>query len=78
MAVISYDTIFKLQHCDERYVDEYFNTDFIIEYILPIAYGKNRLYYDVIPYPEHLRNKYDIRNDTFMEVSNFQTLLEYI
>jgi hypothetical protein len=77
MALSRYDAIFKLQQCEERYVDEYFTRDFIIENILPIARAKNRLYYEVIQYPEYLRNKYDIINDTFIEVSNFQTLLEY-
>jgi hypothetical protein len=77
MASISYNSIFKIGHCDERYLDM-FSKSFIEHTILPIASQQNRYLSDTILYPEHLRNKYDVTKDPYNYVYDYTDLLRYV
>ncbi len=78
MASISYNSIFKIGQCEERYLDKMFSKTFIEHVILPIAARQNRYFSDTVLYPEHLRNKYDVTEDTYDEVCDYPTLLRYV
>jgi hypothetical protein len=78
MTSISYDSIFKIGQCEERYLDEMFSKSFIEHTIVPIAAQQNRYFSDTILYPEHLRYKYDIAEDPYNEVIDYQSLHQYI
>jgi hypothetical protein len=78
MATISYDSIFKIQQCEERYLDGYYSKSFIEQMILPIAAQNNHYFSDTVLYPEHLRDKYDVTKDPFDEVINYESLHRYI
>ena len=77
MATISYDSIFKIQQCEERYLDGYYSKSFIEQTILPIAAQNNHYFSDDILYPEHLKDKYDITEDPYDEVIDYKSLHQY-
>jgi hypothetical protein len=78
MASISYNSIFKIGRCEERYLDRFFHQTFIESVIVPIAIQANRYFSDNILYPEHLRDKYEVVNDPYEDVVDFASLHRYV
>ena len=78
MASICYNSIFKILQNEERYLDRFFTKSFIEQMILPIAVQKNRYFSDDNIYLEHLCDKYDVKNDPYEFVINYDDLHRYV
>ncbi len=78
MASNSYNSIFKIETGEERYLDRFFHQTFIESMIVPIAVEANRYFSDTIVYPDHLRDKYEVENDPFHDVVDFASLQRYV
>ena len=71
-----YDTIFKIDVNQERYIEDYFDLDNIYTKILPLSEKYNK-FFTGNPYDETLSKKYNIKNDSYLNVKTFDDLLKY-
>ena len=74
--MMDYDSIFKIDVNQERYIEDYFDLDNIYTKILPLSEKYNKLFTGN-SYDETLCNKYNIKNDSYLNVKTFDDLLKY-
>jgi hypothetical protein len=72
------ENIFKIDTNEERYIidDFYFDLDIIYNKIIPLSEKYNKLFSEK-SYDKTLSNKYNIKNDPYLNVKTFDDLLKY-
>jgi len=73
---MDFDTIFKIDVNQERYIDFFYDLDTIYSKIIPLSQSYQK-FFTQHPYDKSLINRYNIQNDSYLDVKTFDDLLKY-